>query len=94
MIQADSGVSLLDLEKAKLAKPHEIKDIKAKKEKEANELKALKDQMAQFEILGSYNNNVKTISFQQPNWICFQRWKDSKKPLYEEILSYSNGLCR
>jgi hypothetical protein len=93
LIQADSGVSLLDLEKAKLAKLAEIKDIKAKKEKEANELKALKDQMAQFEILGSYNNNVAPFRFNNQIGFISKDGKIVKKPLYEEILSYSNGLA-
>jgi serine/threonine protein kinase len=93
LIQADSGVSLLDLEKAKLAKLAEIKDIKAKKEKEANELKALKDQMAQFEILGSYNNNIAPFRFNNQIGFVSKDGKIVKKPLYEEILSYSNGLA-
>ncbi len=93
LIQADSGVSLLDLEKAKLAKLAEIKDAKARKEKEANELKALKDQMAQFEILGSYNNNVAPFRFNYQIGFVSKDGKIVKKPLYEEILSYSNGLA-
>lgn len=93
LINSDTTNSLIDLEKAKLEKLAEISRLRKQKEKEAEEMKALKDAMSKFEILGPYNNNIAPFKYNDLIGFVSKDGKIIKKPVYDEILGYSNGLA-